>query len=129
MGEDYKTKYPDEAGQFQRVVLDKKLPDGWVDALPKYTPEEKGKATRINSQECLNALAPILPELIGGSADLAPSNMTLMKCTGDFLKGSYECRNMRFGSRGQRGVAPQVRLSALLRHLHGLQRLHAACHP
>merc|ERR1712187_261172 len=40
-----------------------------------------------------------LPELIGGSADLAPSNMTLMKCTGDFLKDSYEGRNMRFGIR------------------------------
>merc|ERR1712187_287392 len=51
------------------------------------------------SGDCLNALAEKLPELIGGSADLAPSNMTLMKCTGDFLKGSYEGRNMRFGIR------------------------------
>merc|ERR1719291_1179055 len=40
-----------------------------------------------------------MPDLIGGSADLAPSNMTLMKCTGDFLKDSYEGRNMRFGIR------------------------------
>merc|ERR1712048_1416020 len=40
-----------------------------------------------------------MPEFVGGSADLAPSNMTLMKCTGDFLKGSYEGRNFRFGIR------------------------------
>merc|ERR1712066_404088 len=63
------------------------------------TPADKGKATRLWSGDCLNALAANLPELIGGSADLAPSNMTLMKCTGDFLKGSYEGRNMRFGIR------------------------------
>merc|ERR1712038_1292974 len=56
-------------------------------------------ATRLHSQDCLNALANVMPELVGGSADLAPSNMTLMKCTGDFLKGSYEGRNFRFGIR------------------------------
>merc|ERR1712190_642748 len=72
---------------------------GWVDALPKATAEDKGKATRLHSQDCLNAIANVMPELVGGSADLAPSNMTLMKCTGDFLKDSYEGRNMRFGSR------------------------------
>merc|ERR1711972_1056628 len=96
---EYQEKEPELAKQFQRVVLDKKLPDGWVEALPKATPEDKGKATRLHSQDCLNVLAAELPELIGGSADLAPSNMTLMKCTGDFLKGSYEGRNMRFGIR------------------------------
>merc|ERR1712176_1229885 len=61
--------------------------------------EDKGKATRLHSQDCLNALANVMPELVGGSADLAPSNMTLMKCTGDFLKESYEGRNFRFGIR------------------------------
>jgi len=96
---EYQKKEPELAAQFQRSVLDKKLPDGWVEALPKLTAEDKGKATRLHSQDCLNALANVMPELIGGSADLAPSNMTLMKCTGDFLKGSYEGRNMRFGIR------------------------------
>ena len=47
----------------------------------------------------LNALAPVIPGLIGGSADLAPSNMTLMKMFGDFQKTSYAERNMRFGVR------------------------------
>merc|ERR1711972_75287 len=86
-------------GQFKRVAVDKTLPDGFEAALPKSTPEDKGKATRLWSQDCLNAIANIMPELVGGSADLAPSNMTLMKCTGDFLKGSYEGRNFRFGIR------------------------------
>merc|ERR1712050_673208 len=96
---EYKESEPELAMQFQRVVVDNKLPEGWDKALPKCTPADKGKATRIHSQDCLNVLAAELPELIGGSADLAPSNMTLMKCTGDFLKGSYEGRNMRFGIR------------------------------
>merc|ERR1711972_1050570 len=96
---EYQEKEPELAKQFQRVVLDKKLPEGWVEALPKATPEDKGKATRLHSQDCLNALANVMPELVGGSADLAPSNMTLMKCTGDFLKESYEGRNFRFGIR------------------------------
>lgn len=97
--EAYKSAYPDLAAEFQRSVLDKKLPEGWEKCLPTYSPEEKGKATRINSQECLNAISLVCEELIGGSADLAPSNMTLMKNTGDFLPGHYENRNMRFGIR------------------------------
>lgn len=44
----------------------------------------------------LNALAPVLPGLIGGSADLAPSNLTLMKMFGDFQKGSYQVRGRRW---------------------------------
>jgi len=99
MYEEYKEKHPELAAQFQRCVLDRKLPEGWESCLPVLTEEDKGKATRLHSQDCLNAIADTLPELIGGSADLAPSNMTLMKCTGDFLKGSYEGRNMRFGIR------------------------------
>jgi len=110
--EEYKKKEPALAAQFQRSVVDRKLPDGWEAALPKYKPEEKGKATRINSSECLNALSQVMPELIGGSADLAPSNMTLMKNTGDFLKGQYQNRNMRFGIRefGMGAVANAISL-------------------
>merc|ERR1712050_426289 len=109
---EYKESEPELAMQFQRVVVDNKLPEGWDKALPKCTPADKGKATRLWSGDCLNALAANLPELIGGSADLAPSNMTLMKCTGDFLKGSYEGRNMRFGIRefGMGAVANAVSL-------------------
>lgn len=94
----YKTKYPQEAAEFERIISGT-LPEGWEKALPTYTPADKGVATRKHSEITLNALAPVLPELIGGSADLAPSNLTLMKVSGDFQKGQYENRNLRFGVR------------------------------
>jgi len=96
---EYQKAEPDLAAEFQRSVLDRKLPENWEKCLPVYSKEDAGKATRINSQECLNAISITCEELIGGSADLAPSNMTLMKNTGDFLAGQYENRNMRFGIR------------------------------
>jgi len=112
MWSEYQQKEPELAAQFQRAVLERKLPDGWADALPRLTPEDSGKATRLHSQDCLNAIANVMPEFMGGSADLAPSNMTLMKCTGDFLRGSYEGRNMRFGIRefGMGAVANAISL-------------------
>ncbi|MBP0027978.1 transketolase [Roseofilum sp. Guam] len=94
----YKTKYPADAAEFERITSGT-LPEGWADALPSYTPDDGGMATRKHSYTVLNALAPVLPELIGGSADLAPSNLTLMKVSGDFQKGKYENRNLRFGVR------------------------------
>ncbi|NER49134.1 MAG: transketolase [Symploca sp. SIO1A3] len=95
---EYKTKYPEEAAEFERMTSGT-LPEGWEKALPTYTPADKGAATRKHSYTTLNALAPVLPELIGGSADLAPSNLTLMSVSGDFQKGQYENRNLRFGVR------------------------------
>jgi transketolase len=94
----YKAKYESEAAELERMISGK-LPEGWEKALPTYTPEEKGDATRNQSGKILNALAGVIPELIGGSADLAPSNMTLLKSSGDFQKGHYENRNLRFGVR------------------------------
>ena len=96
--EAYKAKYPKEAAEFTQLISGK-LPTGWEKALPTYTPEDKPLATRQYSQIMLNALAPVLPGLMGGSADLAPSNLTLMKMFGDFQKGSYQERNVRFGVR------------------------------
>jgi transketolase len=75
------------------------LPDGWEKALPIYTSADKAVATRKLSEICLNALAPALPEMIGGSADLTHSNLTELKGAGDFQKGSYGNRNLRFGVR------------------------------
>ncbi len=94
----YKTKYPEEAALLERLMSGK-LPEGWADVLPTYTPESKADATRNQSGATLNALAGVLPELIGGSADLAPSNKTLLKGYGDFQKGQYQNRNLRFGVR------------------------------
>jgi transketolase len=94
----YKTKYPEDAAEFERM-LSGKLPDGWDQVLPTYKPEDKGVATRKHSETCLNKLAPVLPELIGGSADLTHSNLTELKSSGDFQKGAYENRNIHFGVR------------------------------
>ncbi|MGK7946134.1 MAG: transketolase [Microcystaceae cyanobacterium] len=94
----YKTKYPEEAATFERMISGK-LPEGWADALPTYTPEDKALASRKHSEICLNALAPVLPELLGGSADLTHSNYTEIECSGEFQKGTYENRNVHFGVR------------------------------
>jgi transketolase len=94
----YKSEYPEEAAELERM-LSGKLPEDWAKSLPTYTPDDKADATRNQSGKTLNAIAGALPELIGGSADLAPSNKTLLKSSGDFQAGHYENRNLRFGVR------------------------------
>lgn len=96
--EKYSENYPDEFKELNSIITGE-LPEGWEKALPTFTPEDKGAATRVHSQTMLNALAPVLPGLIGGSADLAPSNLTLMKMFGDFQKDNQEERNVRYGVR------------------------------
>ncbi|TBR58444.1 transketolase [Mastigocladus laminosus UU774] len=95
---DYKAKYPQEAAELERQISGK-LPEGWEKALPTYEPGSKAIATRKTSEMTLNALAPVLPEMIGGSADLTHSNLTELKGAGDFQKGQYQNRNLRFGVR------------------------------
>jgi transketolase len=73
---------------FDRLAA-KKLPDGWTDALPEFPADEKGLATRAASGKVLEALAPVLPELWGGSADLAESNNTTMKGEPSFIPAEY----------------------------------------
>ncbi len=74
--------------QDRKQLLDRltagELPAGWTDGLPSWEPGSKGVATRKASGEVLNALAPVLPELWGGSADLAGSNNTTMKGADSF---------------------------------------------
>jgi transketolase len=96
--EAYKAKYPTEAAEFERF-LSGNLPQGWADVLPTYTAEDKALPTRKHSEICLNKLAPVLGELIGGSADLTHSNLTELKVSGDFQKGAYQNRNVHFGVR------------------------------
>jgi transketolase len=60
-------------------LREQRLPDGWTDALPVFEPDPEGMATRAASGKVLTALAPVLPELWGGSADLAESNNTTME--------------------------------------------------
>ncbi|CAM0912598.1 unnamed protein product [Alopecurus aequalis] len=95
---EYEQKYPEDAATLKSIITGE-LPAGWADALPQYTTESPADATRNLSQQCLNALAPVVPGLLGGSADLASSNMTLLKMFGDFQKDTPEERNVRFGVR------------------------------
>jgi transketolase len=112
----YEKKYPTEAAEF-KSLLSLKLPEGWEKALPSFTPESPADATRNLSQTCLNALARTLPGLIGGSADLASSNMTLLKMFGDFQKNTPAERNLRFGVREH---AMGAISNGILLHLSGL---------
>jgi transketolase len=75
---EWKGGNPQRAELLERMRL-RRLPDGWEKALPTFDPSEKGIATRKASGEVLNALADVLPELWGGSADLAESNNTTME--------------------------------------------------
>ncbi len=68
----------------------RRLPEGWASALPTFKPDTKGMATRKASGEVLSALAPVLPELWGGSADLAGSNNTTMKGEPSFIPPEYQ---------------------------------------
>ncbi|KAJ6940226.1 hypothetical protein NC651_006384 [Populus alba x Populus x berolinensis] len=95
---EYEKKYSEEAAELKSIA-NGELPAGWEKALPTYTPESPADATRNLSQQNLNALAKVLPGLLGGSADLASSNMTLLKMFGDFQKDTPEERNVRFGVR------------------------------
>ncbi|WP_300669797.1 transketolase [Desulfoluna sp.] len=72
---------------------------GWDKEIPTFTPEDGKIATRSASGKVINAIAPNLPGLIGGSADLAPSNNTYMNCSHALQKGSFDGRNIRFGVR------------------------------
>jgi transketolase len=94
----YKEKYAEDYAELDSIITGT-LPTGWDAALPSFTPEDKGVATRIHSQTMLNALGSAVPGFLGGSADLAPSNMTLMKQFGDFQKDTPAERNLRFGVR------------------------------
>ncbi len=96
--ETYKSKYPEEAAELDRRIH-RRLPEGWDKCLPTFTPDDKAAATRASSGKVLNAIAEVLPELIGGSADLSGSNKTLLSSSGDFEKGAYENRNFWFGVR------------------------------
>lgn len=75
------------------------VPAGWDAGLPTYRPEDGPIATRAASGQVLNACAEAIPTLIGGSADLAPSNKTYLTCSGEYQKDACQERNIRFGVR------------------------------
>ncbi len=94
----YRAAYPDLAAELERRLAGE-LPEGWAGNLPKFPADEKGMATRAASGKVLNALADRLPELMGGSADLAPSNNTWLAGSPAFAADCREGRNLHFGVR------------------------------
>ena len=93
----YKNEYPELATQLEQVLRNE-LPEGWDKDIPVYS-EGKALASRASSGEVLNGIAKNLPIFIGGSADLAGSNKTMIKGTGDYAPDNYENRNIWFGVR------------------------------
>jgi transketolase len=94
----YKQLHPKLGAELARRLAGE-FPDDWAAELPVFPADAKGMATRASSGKIINALAPILPELIGGSADLAPSNNTMIDDSPDFQKDSFDGRNFHFGVR------------------------------
>ena len=110
---EYGKAFPDLALEFEEAVRGE-LPEDWDKSIPVFPADAKGIATRAASGKVLNAIAPMLPTLIGGSADLNPSTQTVLKNAGDFQSPDYkprdtqgatgggwsdQCRNLHFGVR------------------------------
>lgn len=96
--EAYRKAYPELAAELLRRLAGE-LPPKWEAGLPVFPADEKGQATRVVSGKVLNALAEKLPELIGGSADLEPSNKTWIADSPDFQRDTPAGRNFHFGVR------------------------------
>ena len=95
----YARAFPEEAAEWRRGVAGH-LPEGWEAHLPTFSPEDAASmATRAASGKVLNALAPVITNLAGGSGDLAPSNNTYLSGYADFARDNWEGRNLRFGVR------------------------------
>lgn len=94
----YAEAHPELARQFQQALAGE-LPEGWDAGLPWYGPEAAHVATRTASGTALNAIAAKVPTLIGGAADLAASTKAELREAGDFARGEYAGRNLRFGVR------------------------------
>ncbi len=111
--QDYSERYPELAKEFE-TAIQFKLPENWDSQIPEFFHQYGPVATRVASEKILNAIAPRIPMLIGGSADLAPSTHTVLAEMSDFespskkhgdLQGSfgpdwsYAGRNLHFGVR------------------------------
>ncbi|MFP4474203.1 MAG: transketolase [Desulfatibacillaceae bacterium] len=96
--EKYSKAHPELAEEFRRTMAGE-LPDGWDADIPTFSCDDGPVATRSASGAVLNAIAKRVPSLIGGSADLAPSNKTGLAGEGDFARLNYQNRVVRFGVR------------------------------
>ena len=95
---EYQKENPELANELSRRISGG-LPTNWKDDLPNFETNAKGMATRKSSGAMLNTIADLIPELIGGSADLAPSNNTWLKASTAFQADNHSGRNIHFGVR------------------------------
>ena len=94
----YKKEFPELAGEFERRISGE-LPKEWKEGLKKFPADPKGIASRNSSGAVLNEISERLPELMGGSADLAPSNKSWINNSSAFQKENHSGRNLHFGVR------------------------------
>ncbi len=94
----YKGTYPELAAQWTRRMVGD-LPSAWQELLPQFEPGEADLATRVAGGAIMNAIAPVFPELVGGSADLHPSTKTYLAAYPAVEAGNYSGRNLHFGIR------------------------------
>jgi len=111
----YRQAFPELAAEWDRYTRGELTP-GWQAKIPTFSHTEKPMATRQASGKVLNAISPVLPTLLGGSADLAPSTNTLIKGEKDFEAGHYGGRNFHFGVRehGMGAILNGMALSGLI---------------
>ncbi len=98
--EAWRAANPERAALLDRLLA-QRLPDGWADVLPGFEPDQKGMATRKASGAVLSALGPVLPELWGGSADLAESNNTTMDGADSFIPPGKQTKEWHGGPYGR----------------------------
>ena len=94
----FQEAHPEAAAELRRRI-EGRLPDGWTRALPTFDADPKGMASRAASGKVLDALAPVLPELVGGSADLTPSVKTFAEGMTDFQGTTAGGRYVHYGIR------------------------------
>lgn len=112
----YQSENPDKAAELKDLFAGR-LPEGWDRDIPVFESSEKGDATRNSSGKVLNAIANRVPFMIGGSADLAPSNKSNLTFdgAGEFLPTDFSGRNLHFGIRehAMAGIVNGMSLSGL----------------
>ncbi len=94
----YRTSYPELAALWEQMQT-RALPADWEALFPPLAPDAQAKGTRVTSGQVLNALAPVVPALLGGSADLGGSNHTTLKGAAPLSGESFAGRNIYFGVR------------------------------
>ena len=96
----YREAYPELAAELE-MINQHQLPEGWDNEIPSFEADKKGVASRESSGKILNAIAPHVPWMIGGAADLSPSTKTNLtfQGAGSYEAGNYGGRNLHFGVR------------------------------